>query len=72
MIKKVYGPDTPCDGEQVFFSVGHNCLNIEERDDNLGTYGIKWFVVTTDNGSVISLNAMYVFGVEREQPEPIL
>lgn len=64
-IMKVYGPDTPTDDEQVFFSVGYNCTEITEREDNFGTYGIKWFVVTTKDNQTVELNALHVFGVER-------
>lgn len=68
-IMKVYGPDTPSDGEQVFWSVGYNCTEITEREDNLGTYGIKWFVVASHDRGTVELNASYVFGVERVPAE---
>lgn len=68
-ILKVYGPDTPADGEQVFWATGYNCSKIETRDENFGTYGIKWFVVTTHDFGIVELNALHVFGVEYAKPE---
>lgn len=74
-IKQVVGPEPRRDGEYpnqfwVGYAHGHadnKVARIEYEEQNLGTYGIGWFVAYREDGSIIGkMNAAHVAVVNYE------
>ena len=66
-IKRVYCADQMASNmEGAAYVVGwQNCKRIEVEEDNLGTYGIRWFVAYDEQGRIIGkINALQVIEVE--------
>lgn len=65
-IKSIYGPEPLRSGE---WPVGHvvgfdGVTHIDEKDENLGTYGIHWFCVWAGDQEICRLNAVHVAQVD--------
>lgn len=71
-IQTIYGQEPVREGEYPdgmwigmdLFRMGHGntkITRIDIEEDNLGTYGIKWFVGYDENGAVVKkMNALFV------------
>lgn len=65
-IKQVFGPEPRRDGEYPEqFYVGYGEVHrIETEEQNLGTYGITWFVAIREDDSIVGkMNAAHVASI---------
>ena len=66
-IKGISGAEPHREGEYpVAYAIGFDdVVRIEEQNENLGTYGITWFVALKEDGSIVGkMNAAHVAHVE--------
>lgn len=71
VIKGICGAEPPRQGEYPWsYAVGHDGVTaIVEEQENLGTYGITWFVVKSGDKAIAKMNAMHVAHVSLQTVE---